>query len=513
MQMVKSLDTEAFKITPTENVDNNIDISDRLSALPECVLLHILSLLDTKEAAITSCLSTRWRHLFLSLRDIDLCFSVKHDASDSDCARLFHLFIQFVDRVLQQRNKEPIRKIQFRVNYFIEGFRSGFESLLMSTATAISDYKVESLDIFVEMDKTTAELCFVTIPPGIFSSESLVYLLLNLRVGWKVPEFVWLPNLKYFQLISFILMDEDSIHRLLKHCPSLEHLELIVWSLVKSESENENENAEGKQLDALRVSSPSLKRLGLIWDDKVESDFNVIVESENLEDFECSLEGRHKVTLGAPNLKTLVISGQMLEVDITQRLVSIDEAMIEANFPCHLTNMDDFSSRVQQAFKFFSRLQRVKSLSLSENIMKALYASLPLMPTFGNLIKLELIPEYCLSFPRLSILQVLLKLFENSPNLEVLIFNEVFDNYFGEDEEIDHVVPLTFVEHLKEIEISNFKGGEIEFKMVEYFLKNGKSLEKITLDREGWESKPNHYNRILSFKKCSEDCQIVFRKK
>ncbi|KAK7411573.1 hypothetical protein VNO78_03008 [Psophocarpus tetragonolobus] len=501
MQMVKSLDTEAFKITTTENVYNNIDISDRLSTLPECVLLHILSLLDTKEAAITSCLSTRWRHLFLSLRDIDLCFSVTHYASDSDCARLFHLFVQFADRVLHQRNKKPIRKIQFRVNYFVEEFRSGFESLLMSTATAIFDYKVESLDVFVEMDKTTTELCFVTIPPGIFSSESLVYLHLNIREGWKVPEFVWLPNLKYLQLISFILMDEDSIQRLLEHCPMLEHLVLIVWSLFKSENESENE--EGNQLDALRISSPSLKRLVLIWDDKVESDFNVIVESENLEDFECSLEGRHKVTLGAPNLKSLVISGQILEVDITQSLVSIDEAVIETNF----------SSRVKEAFMFFSRLHRVKSLSLSENIMKALYGSLPLMPTFGNLIKLELIPDFYLSFPRLGILQVLLKLFENSPNLEVLIFNEVFDNYFGEDEEIDNVFPLTFVEHLKEIEMSNFNGGELELKMVEYFLKKGKSLKKITLDREGWESVPNHYNRILSFKKCSEDCQIEFKKK
>lgn len=149
--------------------------------------------------------------------------------------------------------------------------------------------------------------------------------------------------------------------------------------------------------------------------------------------------------------------------------------------------------------------------------MKALYFSQQVLPTFRNLIKLELIPVYCHSFPRSWILHVLSNLFESSPNLEVLIFSEVFKNYFGEDEEIDSVfpwaLPLTFIEHLEVIEMSNFKGEEHEFKLVEYFLKNGKSLKKIALEREGWKSVPEYRDQMLSFKKCSEDCQIVFRKK
>ena len=112
------------------------DSIDRLSALSDCVLLHILSLLKTKEAAATSILSTRWRNLFVSLPDIDLCFCVDDDASDRD--RLFYQFTHFSNRVIEQRNTAPIRKIRLRVEHFVERYRLAFESLLISAAAAIS---------------------------------------------------------------------------------------------------------------------------------------------------------------------------------------------------------------------------------------------------------------------------------------------------------------------------------------------------------------------------------------
>jgi len=89
--------------------------------------------------------------------------------------------------------------------------------------------------------------------------------------------------------------------------------------------------------------------------------------------------------------------------------------------------------------------------------------------------------------------------------------------YLGEDYEFGSILkqtfPVSFVERLKVIEMNNFKDGEQEFKLIEYLLKNGKSLEKIALGRDGWKSVPNHYNRILSFKKYSKDCNIEFRKR
>ncbi|KAK7395451.1 hypothetical protein VNO78_16010 [Psophocarpus tetragonolobus] len=499
---------------PQTNPIDNIFDSDNLTALPDCVLLQILSLLDTKEAAATSILCTRWRNLFLSLPDVNLRFCVNNNGSDSDPDGSFHLFTLFANRVFQQRNNEPIRKIQLYVKHFVESFQLGFESLLMSTAAAISSYKVQYLEIVVEMDRSTTEPCSVTLPTGLFSSESLVSLHLSLhsseyaQLGWHIPEFVWLPNLKDLNLTSFRLVDENCIQRILYSCPLLERLVLIPRSLDESEVE------EGVHVvEALHLSSSSLKRLILCWDEKVNSVFNVFVKSESLERLTCCMEGLHKISIDAPNLKSLCIHGHVLEVHINQSLDSINVAVIRAEFLFHLEDVEDMFSRTRLAFKFFSGLQHVKALTLSENIMKALYFCPPVMPIFRNLIKLELIPDYCHYFPRYRILQVLLNLFKSSPNLEVLTFREVFDNYFGKDEEFDYIFPLTFVEHLKVIEMNNFKGSELEFKVVEHFLKNGKSLEKIVLERKGWRSIWKHRKRILSFEKCSKNCQIVFRKK
>ncbi|KAK7395448.1 hypothetical protein VNO78_16006 [Psophocarpus tetragonolobus] len=484
--MADPRERKTIKMTPEGDNDNDNNNVDRLSALSDCVLLHILSLLNTKEAAATSKLSTTWRNLFLLLPHIDLPFSLNDNASDSERDRLFNHFRLFTDRVLHQRSNAPIRKIRFYVTHFVERFSPGFESLLVSTASAISTYKVQELDIVVKKDKTATQPFSVTIPHGIFISETLVRLNLSLSVGWNVPKCVWLPNLKHLCLILFRLEDDDSVQRLLQGCPSLENLVLILRSSKVSEI------GEGVQ---------------------VESSFNVIVKSKSLQWLACSLKGPHKVFVDAPNLKTFAIKGTVLELQLSQTIASIRKAVIDAEFMFHLVNINDLLMRAQHASTFFSSLKHVKSLSLSKKIMKALFMSSSAMPAFRNLMKLRLMPDYFHNLPCPMISHVLLHLFKNSPNLKIIIFSEVLTNYYGEDDELDYVLPLTFIEHLDVIDIESFQGGELEFKLVKFFLIKGKSLKRISLERYGWKSVPKDCKRILSFKKCTEDCQIVFREK
>jgi hypothetical protein len=63
--MSKSVD-EVIMIPPEKRArhDNNEYNQDRLSDLPDCVLLHILSFFDSKQAVQTCVLSTRWNHLW-----------------------------------------------------------------------------------------------------------------------------------------------------------------------------------------------------------------------------------------------------------------------------------------------------------------------------------------------------------------------------------------------------------------------------------------------------------------
>jgi len=53
--------TKRITTNPNTNIENKEE--DRLSDLPDPILHHILSLLDTKEAFQTSILSTRWKNL------------------------------------------------------------------------------------------------------------------------------------------------------------------------------------------------------------------------------------------------------------------------------------------------------------------------------------------------------------------------------------------------------------------------------------------------------------------
>ncbi|GKV15682.1 hypothetical protein SLEP1_g26447 [Rubroshorea leprosula] len=49
---------------------------DRISALPEGVICHILSFLPTKVAVQTSVLSTKWRKIYTLVSSIDLEFGL-----------------------------------------------------------------------------------------------------------------------------------------------------------------------------------------------------------------------------------------------------------------------------------------------------------------------------------------------------------------------------------------------------------------------------------------------------
>lgn len=160
-------------------------------------------------------------------------------------------------------------------------------------------------------------------------------------------EFVWLPNLRTLWLASFRLVDENSIPRILQVFSSLEHLVLILQSL----NENENESqSEGVQVESLCFSIPSLKWFELCSD---EQEFNVVVKAENLVNFVCDLEGLHKVTLDALNLKSLTVMGDVLQVHITKSLFSIEEAVIEAELCFYLTSVCDLVLRSQYVFFFF----------------------------------------------------------------------------------------------------------------------------------------------------------------
>uniref|UniRef100_A0A1J3JIB9 F-box/LRR-repeat protein n=1 Tax=Noccaea caerulescens TaxID=107243 RepID=A0A1J3JIB9_NOCCA len=85
---------------------------DLFSNLPNELLCHILSFLTTKESALTSVLSKRWRTLFAFLPNLDLDDSVflLSEEGKREKPGILQSFMDFVDRVLALQGDSLIKK-------------------------------------------------------------------------------------------------------------------------------------------------------------------------------------------------------------------------------------------------------------------------------------------------------------------------------------------------------------------------------------------------------------------
>ncbi|CAN1795674.1 Putative FBD-associated F-box protein At5g22720 [Linum perenne] len=107
--------------TKKKKISASVTTTDRLTNLPESIIHHILSFIDTKSSVQTSLLSRSWRSLWKQVPVLDLNRSSSPDSSS---------FYNFVDNVLSLRNRDlNLRK----VTYMNKG----------SDINAISDYTLK----------------------------------------------------------------------------------------------------------------------------------------------------------------------------------------------------------------------------------------------------------------------------------------------------------------------------------------------------------------------------------
>ncbi|KAL1127192.1 hypothetical protein V6Z11_A13G163200 [Gossypium hirsutum] len=168
------------------------DLADRLSELPDNVILHIMSSLPMKEAVRTCLLSTRWKDLFTSISNIEL------------------------DGVLRKR-----RALRNRFMEFVDGF--------LSLRKDIIRHGVRELELIFQSG-TFETRHFTDLEFWVFTCKTLLTLrLFNLpSLVLTIPTHCCLPNLKGLHLTFLKFSDDESIRRLHSSCNSLE--ELLVQS-------------------------------------------------------------------------------------------------------------------------------------------------------------------------------------------------------------------------------------------------------------------------------------------
>ncbi|KAJ7951616.1 F-box family protein [Quillaja saponaria] len=156
------------KSKPTIPGAQNVEIfeeevkEDRLSDLPECLIHHILSFMDTRPAVRTCVLSKRWRYFWISVPDLNFC---------SKSFRRLISFKRFVDGVLSHHGSSRVGNLTFyRFGVEWATDRSQFQKVIEYAASR----GVENIDVdFSAKSRKSSEVPYIQIPFSLFKCQSL----------------------------------------------------------------------------------------------------------------------------------------------------------------------------------------------------------------------------------------------------------------------------------------------------------------------------------------------------
>ncbi|CAK8564891.1 unnamed protein product [Lathyrus sativus] len=182
------------KVEVSDNVHKD---KDMLSNLPDCIILHILSFLITKEAVRTCILSSRWKDLWKHLPA--LLFHI----SDFRCFRTNKIFTEFVSKVLSLRDSS--------VSLHTLDFENRSSLLECHLLTSIVNYAISHNVQRLQLSVTTA---IEQIPVALFSSQTLTHLTLSISICYGCenlfPKSLSLPALSTLELENFTFSVDDN---------------------------------------------------------------------------------------------------------------------------------------------------------------------------------------------------------------------------------------------------------------------------------------------------------------
>ncbi|MCD9643497.1 hypothetical protein HAX54_031062 [Datura stramonium] len=230
-------------------MDSGETAVDRISQLPDCLLLQILSLMPTDETLVTSALSKRWRYLWNSLDTFSFSIFDYHEG-----------YVSYVDYVLAHSVSPKIKKFQ------LDSHEPGaYQSHIDRWFSFAVEKKVENVELRSNSDE---EVC--ALPECLYTCSSLITLVLgfcyfdaNVFIAWK--------SLKSIKL-KWMVLSDDHIVNLLRGCPALETMELSNF----------------KGFSRLEIRSSKLKRLNLIEYNDEEIDHSLEIVAPYLQHLEIS---------------------------------------------------------------------------------------------------------------------------------------------------------------------------------------------------------------------------------
>ncbi|KAG2324766.1 hypothetical protein Bca52824_007494 [Brassica carinata] len=405
---------------------------DRVSNLPDEVLSHILSFLTTKEAALTSILSKRWRNLlaFVPCLTIDDSVFLHPEEGKRDRQEIKQSFMDFVDRVLAlQQGNSSLKKFSLKcvANEADTDRLDGWISNVLARG-CVSDLDLQIIN--------KGE--FYQLSPKCFECSTLVKL--RICCGFDVTLVagrIYLPMLKTLVLV-WVKVCPNEFETLLHALPSLEELVLarVIW----------------KDRDVI-VSSASVKTLAIylgFWLNTLS------IDTPSLVHFEYS--GCAAWDYPVVNMGNLVDA----QIDFF-----LSDSQLK---PLGEPDNDEDALRYSNVWKLFHGMRNVPHLSLLPNTLEVLSMCSESLPVFKNLKSLAIESHKYRGW------QTMLALIRNCPHLETLVIEglvhrvtdkcgDVCDCISREDKGLSlKLCPV------KVMEIHGFQGTMEEMAMIKHFL-------------------------------------------
>ncbi|KAF2548247.1 hypothetical protein F2Q70_00020447 [Brassica cretica] len=181
---------------------------DRISALPDALLVQILLLLPIKEAVATSILSKPWRCIWTLMPKL-VCKDTKHTNSKS--------VWWFFEQSLQLHKSPILEHLEVKL-----GSRCPADVDVGKLISKAVERYVRLLDFNLKWSAKP-----VSLPKTLYTCKTLKKLILSNKILIEIPFEAFLPSLIKLELFNVAYKDEGSLIRLLSSCPVLKTLIVV----------------------------------------------------------------------------------------------------------------------------------------------------------------------------------------------------------------------------------------------------------------------------------------------
>ncbi|CAN1173540.1 F-box/FBD/LRR-repeat protein At5g56420, partial [Linum perenne] len=416
-----------------------LDPDDRISRLPDDILLDILCLMKIKKATATSILSRRWRYMYASLPRLDLDYYILI----KDKSPLLHprkhesKFIKRGRKIIKSHKGNNVS--DFRLSFALHKVHTRF--LDQCVQFALSN-KVQKLELDLNL------------PLGIYNpAEPYVFHAVALNKATD-PSFDGFKLLKSLCLKSVMVAD-DVLEGLLSICTVLETLILCNVS----------------NLGCVKVVGPAsrLKHLEM-------------VSCPDLKEIEIR-------DVPIVSMKRWWCGEVAVKMDKVPHLVELSMSTclkVTGEIPF-------FSSCLSQLESLKLRLSSLYVHNpLEERIVLSMVSKLTKLRELEILCEPDLVKDLLLLVPLIEALPQLHKLVIRvlrGSTLAERKFKEEATSSSNSKEEVKGRVGV--LEHLKVLEYAGYRIGTTEDKFISHIAKNAAALETVIID-PGYQNEPSH---------------------